>query len=133
MAEAQQDADGNVAIDKQSDVEAGTLGFSNASSIASTFPGTAAALGSYDPQGEYFTLLNGSTDGHGFAGTVNLNYDANSPPNGTISAETTGAPANAYVPNPTSPGGTIGVPNDNPADKGSAPDSFVTMNGLGGA
>ena len=133
MSEANQDTVENAGVDKQSNAEAGTLGFSNASSVAAIFPARAVELGDYNPETDYFALLNGTTEGHGFAGSVNLNFSANSPPDGTIAADVTVPPANAYVPNPTSPGGTIGVPNDNPTQKGAAPDSFVTMNGLGGA
>ena len=132
MASDAQDTTENVATESQTSSEAGTLGFSNAASVAAIFPQRTIQLGSYDPETEYFALLNSSvSNGHGFSEDVNLNYaDA---PDGTISATVVGPPANAYVPNPSSPGGTIGVTNDNPADKPDAPESFVLMNGLGGA
>ena len=41
--------------------------------------------------------------------------------------------ANAYVPNPSSPGGVIGTPNDNPSQKPASPPSFIDMKGFGGA
>ena len=41
--------------------------------------------------------------------------------------------ANAYVPNPSSPGGVIGTPIDNPESKPAPPEAFTSMNGLGGA
>ena len=124
MASDTQDTTENVATESQTSSEAGTLGFSNAASVAAIFPQRAVQLGDYDPETKYFTLLNSSvSNGHGFSEDVNLNY-ANAP-DGTISATVVGPPANAYVPNPSSPGGTIGVTNDNPADKPAAPESFV--------
>ena len=132
MASDAQDTTENVATESQSSSEAGTLGFSNAASVAGIFPQRNIQLGSYDPETEYFALLNSSvSNGHGFSEDVNLNYE--NAPDGTISSDVVGPPANAYVPNPSSPGGTIGVTNDNPADMPAAPASFVSMNGFGGA
>ena len=64
--------------------------------------------------------------------TVSLEF-ADAPDISKVETGGGGLPATPYVPNPSSPGGTIGVTNDNPADKPAAPDSFVNMKGFGGA
>ena len=144
MSSTGQETSANTAVDSQSSVEAGTLGFSNAASVQSIFAASPIHLGELanvedvyfnggDVGGESIDGFNGTViGGHGFSEEVNLNY-ANSPDMLLADAGTPGgAPASAYVPNPTSPGGIIGTTNDNPAAKPAPPDSFKNMNGLGG-
>ena len=145
MSSETQETTGNSSTESQSGAEAGQLGFSNSESVRKIFTASPIHKGTITPEltenvyfrgGNYagdikIDGLSGQvTNGLGFSETVNLNYAG--APDGTIAASVVGAPANAYVPNPTSPGGTIGVPTDNPNSKGEAPKSFVEMDGFGG-
>lgn len=147
MATDAQETVSNTAIDAQTPVEAGRLGFSNAESVKAMFPASPVINGDLDDVEDiYFnggkhandpvTIdgLNGTIkNGYGFAENVDLNYSS-APDMSIKDAGKAGPhPANAYVPNPTSPGGVIGVPNDNPESKGVPPETFKNMNGFGGA
>ena len=145
MSSSPQETSANAKVESQSPVEAGTLGFSNAASVAHIFAASPIHLSEMDNVedvyfnggdhgGETVSGLNGTVvGGYGFSEDVNLNY-SNAPDMVIADAGTAGgAPANAYVPNPSSPGGVIGVPNDNPASKPAPPDTFKDMNGFGGA
>lgn len=142
MSSAAQDTITNAAIESQSTVEAGSLGFSNATSVKTIFAASPIHKGELkNTEDVYFnggTLgtgdiegLNGTvSSGYGFSEDVDLNYP--SAPDMKISPTVTGPPANAYVPNPSSPGGVIGVPSDNPNHGQPSPATFTTMNGFGG-
>lgn len=147
MSTSNQETVDNTATAGQSGVEAGTLGFSNKDSVAKMFPASPLHLGQLDnvediffnggkhaEDSEEIDGLNGTVvGGYGFSEDVNLNY-SNAPDMVIPGAGAAGdAPANPYVPNPSSPGGEIGVPNDNPASKPASPDSFKNMDGFGGA
>lgn len=147
MASDFQETVDNAAVDAISAVEAGRLGFSNSTSMKSTFVASPIHKGEMtDVESIYFdggkhsgdsvTIdgLNGTVkNGYGFSENVDLNYS--SAPDMTIASAglAGGHPANAYVPNPSSPGGVIGVPNDNPESKPVPPEAFKSMNGFGGA
>ena len=145
MASDSQETASNTATDSQTGAEAGGLGFSNAASVKITFSASPIhKLELANVESVYFNGgnhggnevdgLNGIVqNGHGFSEAVDLNYTA--APTMVIAGAggAGGAPANAYVPNPSSPGGVIGVPNDNPTQKPAPPPSFVNMKGSGGA
>ena len=141
MATDQQETASNTAVDAQSKVEAGTLGFSNRDSIAGIFSASPIHRNELaNVEDVYFNGnetevagLNGTVqNGHGFSEAVNLNYAAAPDMVLPDAGKAGGHPANAYVPNPSSPGGTIGVPTDNPQSKPAPPDAFKTMDGSGG-
>ena len=145
MSSSPQETSANAKVESQSPVEAGTLGFSNAASISHIFAASPIHLNEMsnvedvyfnggDHGGEKIDGLNGIVqNGYGFSEDVDLNY-ASSPDMTIANAGTAGGPpANAYVPNPSSPGGTIGVPTDNPKKKPVPPPAFTGMNGFGGA
>ncbi len=147
MASDPQDTVSNAAVDAITVVEAGRLGFSNLPSMSTMFPASPVLKGELnDVESKYFdggkytgdevTIdgLNGIvTNGHGFSENVDLNYTKAPDMVVANAGKAGGHPSNAYVPNPTSPGGTIGVPNDNPESKPAPPASFTAMNGFGGA
>ena len=147
MSTNSQETVDNTATAGQSGVEAGTLGFSNKDSVAQMFPASPLHLGHLtNVENIYFNGgkhvedsveidgLNGTViAGHGFSENVSLNYSEAPDMNIAGAGGAGGAPANAYVPNPSSPGGTIGTPNDNPTAKPVPPESFKSMDGFGGA
>ena len=145
MSSSAQETSANSAVESQSSVEAGTLGFSNKASVSAIFPASPIHSGELDNVedvyfnggdhgGETIDGLNATSivGGHGFSEPVNLNYSE--APDMVIAGAggAGGAPANAYVPNPSSPGGVIGTPNDNPSQKPASPPSFINMKGFGG-